>query len=279
MKKALFVFLFLFLIFNSEFIIHPVSAHTAGQQPFFKINGTYSNLYPIQSNSYINDFVLPQDQAPEHYLVHTPITFEIDRTQLLTMMVEQTIQLTKFQWDFGDGTKGGTGLKNTHTYTKEGSYILTISISYENSTDAPQLFQSVLLHVLPNNSYQLPQPVIRVNTIDATKDVIDVDFLNKMIFDASGSKASSPIISYQWDFDDGEMGKGAVVSHTYSSRFFASPILRIKDANGFIVDTGIGLNQNEKQFFVKPAGIAIILAVVLTLAGGFFMLKRRRTTP
>ena len=88
---------------------HPVSAHLAGQPPFFLINGKYSSYYPIYVSS-LKDFLLPQDSAPENYLVNQPLSFEIDQQML--PYPEDVLGKIIYMWDFGDGTKT-TGVKRS----------------------------------------------------------------------------------------------------------------------------------------------------------------------
>ena len=51
------------------------------------------------------NFLIPQDLAPENYLVNQPLTFVLDAGRLATFIPEELLQTTKFSWDFGDGTK------------------------------------------------------------------------------------------------------------------------------------------------------------------------------
>src|SRR5579884_4292014 len=146
------------LIPYSLFNAAPVSAHLAGQPPFFVINDKYSNLYPVPLTS-LSDFPLPQDLAPATYLVNTDLDMKFDITKLPAP--PDVVKKTQFFWDFGDGDKG-TGLEMHHTYKKPGSYILTVN-AFDGTTPAPQLLESVLINVLPNWNYKLPQAVIRIN--------------------------------------------------------------------------------------------------------------------
>src|SRR5437868_5068562 len=100
MKKLLLVFFITaFLLFKPP----SASAHLIGQASFFKMNGKYTNLYPVQTTS-ISSFILPQDTSPDNYLVNTPIKLEMDTSKL--QIPQEIIDKTKFDWDFGDGTRG-----------------------------------------------------------------------------------------------------------------------------------------------------------------------------
>ncbi len=248
--KRILILLLLFLLFVPQ----PVSAHLSGQPPFFKMNGKLSGLYPVQTNSYFPEFTLPQDLAPETYLLDQPVTMEIDTKVLAQIIPQPIIDKTTFTWDFGDGSKG-EGLTNTHRYKKMGSYVISINAEYTEDSSTkipPQLIQSVMLHVLPDTKYQLPQAIIKVGgkeeSKDSMNDVFEENLTEKIQLDGSLSKApSSKIVSYFWDFDDGESSKDKVASHTYTAkRQYAGPSLRVKDANGFIADNFVGIRHNPK---------------------------------
>jgi hypothetical protein len=180
MKK--FFLLGLFFIF----LILPgnVNAHMVGQPPFFKINGEYSDLYPVPISSSVN-FDLPQDLAKKSHVVGEPLQMEMDLNQL--PILPEVIDQTTFFWEFGDGVRA-EGFKNTHTYPKAGSYFMHVMAKYR--TDEPQLIQSTLINVLPDTNYKLPEAKLKVNgqaSQDPLTDIIDVDFNQPISFDSSDS--------------------------------------------------------------------------------------------
>ncbi len=249
----------LFLFFTFIFLIIPsdTSAHLAGQPPFFKIFGIYSRLYPVPTSS-LSNFNLPQDLAPDNYLINQPLDFQMDAN--LLPVPAYIVAKTDFEWDFGDGTYG-KGLKNTHNYTKIGSYILSITAQY--GTEQPALIHSVLINILPDNNYQLPIAVIKINnqkSNDPLTDILKVDFNSDINFDGSDSvTGSSKIVSYFWDFGDEESSNSKVVNHSFSKKTGLSqafPLLRIKDENGFIADAFVEIEEQSLSKQNNPLPIA-----------------------
>ncbi len=231
----------------------PVSAHTIGQPPFFKINGVFSNLYPIPTSS-VEGFNLPQDLAADNFLVGQTLNFELDSAKMPAP--KEVIDQTQFFWEFGDGTTGN-GLKNSHRYPKSGSYILAIKAQYKTDP-TPQLIQSVMLNVLPNKDYKLPQAVIKVNgkiIKDPLADIIKTNFNREITLDGSSSIAGSgKIVSYQWDLGDTQTSTKARLTHQYDSQLNqVFPVLRVKDENGLISDQFIEL-ENGPDLGNNPAG-------------------------
>lgn len=240
MKKIVISILFILLAFPQV-----VSAHMVGQPPFFKINGEYSDLYPVPTSS-VTNFNLPQDLAKQNHLVGEQLSMDMDVNQL--PILPEVIDNTKFEWDFGDGAKG-EGLKNSHTYNKYGSYVLTIMAKYR--TDEPQLIQSTLINVLPDKNYQMPQSKILVNgqaSKDPLTDIVKTDFRKAVQFDSSESSATGGVVEYMWDFGDGNTSTEANPSHIYDSEGFqVFPVLRVKDKNGFIHDSFIQLENIDES--------------------------------
>jgi hypothetical protein len=271
MKKFFLLGLFfIFLIFPGN-----VNAHMVGQPPFFKINGEYSDLYPVPTSS-ITNFNLPQDIAKQNHLVGENLNMEMDVNQL--PILPEVIDNTRFDWDFGDGIKAN-GLKNSHSYNKPGSYVLTIMAAYR--TDEPQLIQSTLINVLPDRNYQMPQAKIVANnqsSKDPLIDIIKADFKETVQFDSSSSTAKDGVSEYLWDFGDGQTSNEPNPTHIYDQEAFqVFPVLRVKDQNGFIHDTYIQLeNSNEASskvnFFTSTSNnvwpfIGIVIVVVVGVIG------------
>lgn len=236
----------LFLVFP-----RPAHAHLAGQLPFFKINGQFAGLYPVPLTS-LENFNLPQDLAPANYLVNTPLNFEIDLSQFPGSA--DTAAQTRFTWDFADGQKG-SGLRQTHTYTKIGSYIMAI-YAEDNLTKKPQLFESALINILPNANYQLPKAIIKISgktSKDPLTDILRFNLNQTLKFDATTSVSANKITDYLWDFGDRLSSTEGKVNHNYSKTLVNGqgqvfPVLRVKDANGFIADTFVEVeNQNYFQ--------------------------------
>lgn len=287
MKKTLFVIIFIFAL------VFPGSshAHSIGQQPYFKVNGVFTDYYPVAATS-LKDFKLPHDIVVGKFLVNEEMSFEIDTKAL--PIPEQSLEKTKFLWDFGDGSKA-EGLKNTHKYSKAGTYFLDISVDSGDGF-APQILQSTAINILPNKNYVLPKSIIEVNgkqAKDPMIDVLDVNFSSEIKFDGRKSQAgSSEIVSYSWDLGDQSEMQGISFSYKYTeSPYTVFPVLRIKTKDGFIVDSFIQIKDESTfdQSFSK-AGLpdidwkiiggafiaSAVAAGVLTWVISRFFLKKRK---
>ncbi len=259
LKKSILYFLSItfFLYLFSPFFVHSTYADPGGYNPFLIINGSYELLYPVSSSSLpYATFPVPLYSAPDNYLINQSLTFSLDPNLMPVTQEDQSH--AQLEWDFGDGTKGN-GFQNNHTYTKIGSYILTIKIKNAphymqlNSSDPTIPFNAVLINILPYSSYQLPQAVIRVNHQVSDSPLVNplqFDFSKKLLFDASTSKqGSASIVSYFWDFGDQTSSTKAVVTHLVNATDQTAgqtfSVLRVTDANGFISDSFVEIDNAE----------------------------------
>jgi hypothetical protein len=252
-------------------------ANGAGLPQFFKINGKAPTVNPLQFYGITaQSFLIPQDIAPEKYLVNQPIHFEIETSPLLTVIPEPLLKKTTYTWNFGDGTKA-EGLINTHTYTQMGSYILTIIFNVYTDDNQPptQFIDSFLLHIVPNKNFSdFPQAVIQVNGKPANTDpkynLVKLDFQKPVTFDASLSKSQSgKITAYFWNFGDGQSSTAIQQTHTYGTRDFAAVVLRVKDSNGFISDSFVGIRESTETTQNPSTSIKLnnITTYLLAIAG------------
>jgi hypothetical protein len=262
--------------------ISTAEAHLAGQPPFFTINDEYSALYPVSITS-TNQMSLPQDIAVKTHRVGETMQFNMEVEKLPLPL--DIVQKTTFSWDFGDGTTA-EGITNTHIYTTPGSYVLTIYADFSavNATFEPQLMQSVLLHILPDDSYKLPQVTIDANGTLITDPIVDtVDIYGKEIrLKANTSPGTAAIKSVTWDIGDGNIATKAAITHTYSpNRQYYFPFVRVIDANGFMIDAYVELNNAEpartEQLKTKNVPYLIILIIVVINAlAAFLWFKTRK---
>ena len=144
-----------------------------------------------------------------------------------------------YSWDFGDGSLAATSANVNHTYTKGGSYTVTLSVNDGETSSSTSKIITV--------ANQAP---IVVLTSDDT-----IDSNTNTVFDASlSTDPNNDALTYQWIFGDGRpMGTGATVSHTYTLSGTYNLTLNVYD--GETVTT-----VSKVITVINPAPIAVIVA-------------------
>lgn len=226
----------------------PVSAHVGGGPPFLEVNGVYAqtNLY------FFNDpgINIPQDYTGKTYLVNQPIELFIDVNQLL--VPPEIAAKSTFRWTFAEGnTNYAFGVKQMHTYTKAGSYLLSLEVKAPGETQYT-LIDTVQLDVLPNEHYQIPKASIAIatNHRNSTKPLL---FQSNYSVDSS-TKLKAII----WGFGDGTTSLKQDTYHTYTNLqdYATFPVIfRVTDKNGLKGYAGVIVESIKgKLHFIDNLG-------------------------
>ncbi|MFH1854180.1 MAG: PKD domain-containing protein [Candidatus Omnitrophota bacterium] len=124
-----------------------------------------------------------------------------------------------YVWDFGDG-ETAEGRTITHRYAKGGEYIAKLLVTDGTDTDCNK---STAKKVVTLN---------RAPLADAG-DNKKICVTEKADFDAAGSYDSDgDVITYTWDFGDGETAKGKAVSHKFAKGGVYKVNLMVDDGSG-----------------------------------------------
>lgn len=177
-------------------------------------------------------------------LGRTPPAIIVENVSVDTLRRTMSVDLRAYPdamavtWDFGDEAvkadlSVSQGRSVTHDFPANGTYVLRVHLfsGVHPSTRERTRIASGELPITVRGPNQLPTPHLEV------RDVIGVNGQarpRELEFDASGSSdPDGQIVSFVWDFGDGEtLDGGAVVRHTYaaSGRYVVS--LEITDDRG-----------------------------------------------
>ena len=115
---------------------------------------------------------------------------------------QSTGAITARTWNFGDGSSS-TELNPSYTFTAVGTYNVILTVS------GPGGASSVTRQITVQNP-TIPAPIAALVVSQSSGDApLTVQF------DASDS--SGQIDSYNWNFGDGQLGAGQIVTHTFTS--------------------------------------------------------------
>ncbi len=134
--------------------------------------------------------------------------------------------LATWLWNFGDGLTS-TEVDPIHTYSSSGVYDVKFTFTDDTGCNDSVIKQASV--------YEVPDASFSINMSNACVNS-SVEF--------NGSSTAT-IVSWDWDFGDGQTGNGQNVSHFYTTWGYITVTLTVTDINGCseIVDNIIYLTQ------------------------------------
>jgi PKD repeat protein len=113
------------------------------------------------------------------------------------------LPLLSYAWDFGDGNKG-FGKMPSHTYTKSGTYNVTLTVTDNNGAQDTDAMTVKVINPAPESISIVTESYV---------------FEDEIIFftgTATDTPSDEPLLTYSWDFGDGTFGYGRNPTHAYS---------------------------------------------------------------
>lgn len=167
--------------------------------------------------------------------------------------------ITRYEWDFGDGTSKAQTRTAQHTFSTAGTYNVILTVTDEEGGVGSEEMQ-VKVAVEPS----MPEAIIISNPAkaDPEDNFIEIVVPSEVNFD--GSSSSDPdddIIDYQWDFDgDGVFDSaGETVNHTFTQVGNYNVSLTVIDSAGF---------ENKEILLVKAISPGLQASLVADPVSG-----------
>lgn len=175
----------------------------------YAVPGTYLVCLTITDNSGCTSHVC------HHVVVHHPpighcqaafVAHQPDPAQPIYNFTDQSTAdgvIVSWEWDFGDGNTS-TDQNPSHTYAAPGAYLVCLTITDDTGCTS-HVCHHVVVHHLPLHvcqaAFGVHQPDPALPTFDFTDQ----------------STSNGTIVSWEWDFGDGNTSTDQNPSHTYSS--------------------------------------------------------------
>ncbi len=152
--------------------------------------------------------------------------------------------IMSYFWDFGD-EKNASGVTTGHMYEDDGAYIVALTVTDNDGATATVTSTKTVLN-------RIPVALFTENaTTVFTGEVIRFDAFSS--YDPDGY-----IISYLWDFGDGNTAVGIVVNHGYEDDDVYTVTLTVIDDDGATESTGTiktVSNRSPEALFIENATI------------------------
>ncbi|MCW3986207.1 MAG: PKD domain-containing protein, partial [Candidatus Bathyarchaeota archaeon] len=110
--------------------------------------------------------------------------------------------ILSYLWDFGDGTNA-TDIVVTHVYDDDGQYTVTLTLVDNNGGTSSASAIKTILNRLPVAIFTTSSTTVYTGEV--------ITFNASESYDPDGT-----IVSYFWDFGDGNTAYGVIVNHAYS---------------------------------------------------------------
>ncbi|AKA36092.1 PKD domain-containing protein [Flagellimonas lutaonensis] len=150
------------------------------------------------------------------------------------------VGVVSYAWDFGDGGSS-TEADPVHTYNTPGNYLATLTV-----TDGEGLMDNatVTITVTEAGANQPPNAVVSA-TPDSGEAPLEVSFTGSNSTDDVG------VVSYTWDFGDGETSTEVNPSHTFTFAGSFEVSLTVEDEEGLTDTATITIEVEDNN----PSGI------------------------
>jgi len=147
--------------------------------------------------------------------------------------------ILQYAWDYGDGSKG-YGESTSHVYTKTGLYTVTLTVQDNDGA----ISTDTLLVDVSN-----PAPYDLILTAKATVDEDELIFFGATALDTPTDES---LLTYVWDFGDGNAGSGTNPTHSYDEPGTYLVEVTVTDDDSSSVDA----NTTVIAVNVQPAAFA-----------------------
>ena len=167
----------------------------------------------VQADAAIAALLAAPGNNPPNAAFDVTITgLQVDFTDMST---DTDGNITGWDWNFGDGNASGTQ-NPTHTYAADGTYTVTLTVTDDDDgTDSTS--QAVTVGSGGGNA----PPAASFTYLCTGRDCL---------FDGSGSTDDAGVVSYSWDFGDGNGSTLATPVHSYASTGNYTVTLVVADA-------------------------------------------------
>lgn len=212
------------------------------------IEGTY--VFRLNATDDENDVgldeiiitVLPENTPPTAIAEAVPVSGAAPLSVQFTGSNSfDDVGIESYEWDFDDGSPTSNEVNPEHVFTLPGTYEVSLTV-----TDADGLTDTDIITINVSTENEPPVAVIEANPITGMVPLI-------VNFTGSNSTDDQAIISYSWDFGDGQNSIDPDPVHTYNSAGEYTVVLTVTDDQGLTSSASIIImvfDSNSEEFIL-----------------------------
>ena len=207
----------------------------------YRIEGDTTKICIRKYNSN-GDFIWEASQEGAVEPTHADFTWlpeEPTRADVVHFYDKSTGEIISWHWDFGDGSTSNER-NPVHQYTNIGTYNVTLRIVGKNINDT-KVKQITIRNALPSADFTYNP----LNPIEG----------QEITFSADATDKDGEVVNYTWNFGDGSVAYGKVVTHTYSKAGIYNVTLSVKDNDGDVKKVAKRLIVNALGENMPPVAI------------------------
>jgi PKD repeat protein len=198
----------------------------------FMDNGTYEVILTVVdedgSPDSISHTITISDRTPLAEFDYLESADEGDSIYFNSTSTSYPDEIISWTWEFGDW-QSDSGESVTHSYLDDGEYIVTLTVVDEDGSYHSVSHTITINDRAPMADFSIPG---------------SPDEGEPVVFTSTSTSYPDSIVSWSWDFGDGESDTGVTVQHTYANNGTYSVTLTVIDEDGsedtlvLIIDVG-----------------------------------------
>ena len=197
---------------------YPAGA-TEGEVITFKINGQTANIQSSGSNTWnaMGSKQVDIEVPYEVVVVADPGgPYNGQEGSSVNFNGSGSLDANTYEWDFGDGSTG-SGVSPSHTYADDGSYTVTLTCRNGDKNDT-ETTTATISNV---------NPTAAAGSNKSANEGAGIPFSG-----SATDPGTSDVLSYSWNFGDGQSGSGPNVTHIYTDNGSYTVTLTVSDGDG-----------------------------------------------
>lgn len=171
-----------------------------------------------------------------------------------------------YRWNFGDGTSEILSVSPIHIYYSAGTYDVILTVIDENGTSDMEIVKVTITSLEPGTT----KPVANLGESYSGRVGDAISFSSSGSTDSDGT-----IVTYSWDFGDGQTSNEQNPSHTYTTAGKYTVNLTVTDNDGLSDSDSVEILVSSKKTEGTP-GFELIISIFSILVIYILLVRKKK---